>query len=84
VKIKALPIIFGLMLMTPCYLFSAGGKVKGPNEIAPDPMSDFIKNGEWGPGFNAQNKMLDEHAERYNLQDQDWRPQKPWYEPEEN
>jgi len=23
--------------------------------------------------------MLDEHAERYNLQDQDWRKQKPWY-----
>ena len=35
-KIKALPFIFGLMLMTPFYLFSAGGKVKGPNEIAPN------------------------------------------------
>jgi len=47
-------------------------------------MSDFIKSGEWGPGFNAQNKMLDEHAERYNLQDQDWRLQKSWYKPEKN
>jgi ribonuclease Z len=46
-----------------------------------DPMSDFIKGGEWGPGFNAQNEMLDEYAERYNLQDQDWRRQMPWYEP---
>jgi ribonuclease Z len=50
-----------------------------PQPGAPDPISDFIKSGEWGPGFNAQNKMLDEHAERYNLQDQDWRKQKPWY-----
>ena len=53
-----------------------------PERGRPDPMSEFIKNGEWGPGFNAQNKMLDEHAERYKLQDQDWRLQKPWYKPE--
>jgi len=46
-----------------------------------DPMSDFIKGGEWGPGFNAQNDMLDEYSERYNLQDQDWRRQMPWYQP---
>jgi len=55
-----------------------------PQLGSPDPMSDFIKSGEWGPGFNAQNKMLDEHAERYNLQDQDWRLQKSWYKPEKN
>ena len=48
----------------------------------PDVMSDFIKSGEWGPAFNAQNKMLDEHSKKYNLQDQDWRLQKPWYKPE--
>ncbi len=42
-------------------------------------MSDFIKLGEWGPGLNAQNKMLDEYAKKYNLQDQDWRPEKFWY-----
>ncbi len=52
-----------------------------PQPGAPDPMSEFIKSGEWGPGFNAQNRMLDEHAERYNLQDQDWRNAMPWYEP---
>ena len=51
-----------------------------PERGRPDPMSDFIKSGEWGPGFNAQNKMLDEHAERYKLQDQDWRKEKPWYD----
>jgi hypothetical protein len=43
-------------------------------------MSDFIKNGEWGPGFNAQNPMLDEHMKKYDLEDQDWRPAKPWYD----
>ena len=48
---------------------------------APDPMSDFIKNGEWGPGFNSQNEMLDEHMERYKLEGQDWRKQRPWYKP---
>ncbi len=52
-----------------------------PQPGAPDPMSDFIKSGEWGPGFNAQNEMLDEFAEKYNLQDQDWRKRMPWYEP---
>jgi ribonuclease Z len=40
---------------------------------------DFIKSGEWGEAFNAQNDMLDEHMENYNLQDVDWRPTKPWY-----
>ena len=52
-----------------------------PESGRPDPMSDFIKNGEWAPGFNAQNPMLDEHMEKYNLQGQDWRKQKPWYQP---
>ena len=61
--------------------------VPGPTQQPPpdksyaDPMSDFIKQGEWGPGFNAQNKMLDEHSEKYGLEDQDWRPAKPWYKP---
>jgi ribonuclease Z len=61
--------------------------VEGTTEQPPpqpgvlDPMSDFIKQGEWGPGFNAQNRMLDEYSEKFNLQDQDWRLQKPWYKP---
>jgi ribonuclease Z len=54
-----------------------------PQPGLPDPMSDFIKQGEWGPGFNAQNKMLDDFSEEYNLQDQDWRKLKPWYKPSE-
>ena len=62
--------------------------VLGPTRQPPpepgraDPISDFIKGGEWGPGFNAQNSMLDEHRKKYKLQDQDWRPAKPWYKPE--
>jgi ribonuclease Z len=52
-----------------------------PEPGRPDPMSDFIRAGEWGPGFNAQNEMLDEHMKRFNLQDRDWRPSKPWYQP---
>jgi len=52
-----------------------------PEKGRPDVMSDFIKQGEWGPGFNAQNPMLDEYARKFNLQDQDWRKQKPWYKP---
>ena len=47
-----------------------------------DGMTEFIKEGEWGPGFNAQNNMLDAHAEKYNLQDQDWRSEKVWYKAE--
>ena len=52
-----------------------------PEQGRPDVMSDFIKSGEWGPAFNSQNRMLDEHAEKYNLQEMDWRKQKPWYKP---
>ena len=54
-----------------------------PEKGRPDVMSDFIKQGEWGPGFNAQNRMLDEYSKKYKLEDQDWRPQKPWYKPAE-
>ena len=52
-----------------------------PEKGRPDVMSDFIKQGEWGPGFNAQNRMLDEYSQKYNLRDQDWRPEKAWYVP---
>ena len=40
-----------------------------------------FENGEWGPAVNAQDELLDEHPERYDLDDQDWRKKKPWYEP---
>ena len=52
-----------------------------PEKGRPSPMSDFIAGGEWGPGFNAQNEMLDEHMKKYNLQELDWRTDRPWYQP---
>jgi ribonuclease Z len=52
-----------------------------PERGRPSPMSEFIAEGEWGPAFNAQNKMLDEHSKKYNLEKMDWRKQKPWYKP---
>ena len=52
-----------------------------PDRNRPNVMTDFIREGEWGPGFNAQNDMLDEHMEKYGLEDEDWRPSKPWYKP---
>ena len=54
-----------------------------PQKGVPDPMSDFIKQGEWGPAFNAQNDMLDAHSEKYNLEKMDWRRKRPWYKPNE-
>jgi ribonuclease Z len=54
-----------------------------PEPGRPDPISDFIYSGEWGPGFNAQNEMLDEFSEKFGLEDQDWRKQKEWYKRKE-
>jgi len=71
------------MAVSPDRAFAVSGPTRQPppEKDWPDPMSDFIKNGEWGPGFNAQNDMLDEFSEKYNLEKQDWRPSKPWYKP---
>jgi ribonuclease Z len=52
-----------------------------PEKGRPAVMSKLISAGEWGPGFNAQNEMLDEYSKEFGLEDQDWRKQKPWYEP---
>lgn len=54
-----------------------------PDPNWPDPTSAFIAGGEWGPGFNAQNDMLDAFSVEYGLEDQDWRKQRPWYVPSE-
>lgn len=71
------------MAVSPDRASSVRGPTRQPPPVKglPDPMSDFIKEGEWGPGFNAQNKMLDEHAKKYKLEKQDWRKQKSWYKP---
>ncbi len=55
-------------------------KQPGPDPDWPNPFSEFIISGEYGPAFNAQNEMLDEHMKEYGLEDQDWRTAKPWYE----
>ena len=36
--------------------------------------SDFSNTGYWLPAYEAQNEAMDKHMEKYNLQDQDWRP----------
>jgi hypothetical protein len=36
--------------------------------------SDFTNAGYWLPAYEAQNEAMDRHMEKYNLQDQDWRP----------
>jgi ribonuclease Z len=36
--------------------------------------SDFTNAGYWLPAYEAQNEAMDKHMEKYNLQDQDWRP----------
>jgi len=41
----------------------------------------MVVDGEWGPGFNAQNPMLDEYSKKFNLEKIDWRKAKPWYKP---
>ncbi len=36
--------------------------------------SDFTNSGYWLPAYEAQNDAMDRHMEKYNLQDEDWRP----------
>ena len=45
-----------------------------PERGRPNPMSDFIDNGRFVEGFRAQDKMLDQHMKKYNLEKIDWRP----------
>ncbi len=54
--------------------------VPGPSRQAPPEkgrravFSDFTNSGYWLPAYEAQNDAMDKHMEKYNLQDQDWRP----------
>ncbi len=54
--------------------------VPGPSRQAPPEQgrrpvfSDFTNAGYWLPAYEAQNDAMDKHMEKYNLQDQDWRP----------
>jgi len=47
-----------------------------PEQGQPEVFSKFILDGRWDEGAQpAQKRMLDEFAEKYGLQDQDWRQQ---------
>jgi ribonuclease Z len=54
--------------------------VPGPTRQAPPEQgrrpvfSDFTNRGYWLPAYEAQNEAMDQHMEKYNLQDVDWRP----------
>jgi hypothetical protein len=48
----------------------------GPDRGRKSELTPFILSGRWDEGVQpAQKEMLDEFAEKYNLQDQDWRKQ---------
>jgi ribonuclease Z len=52
-----------------------GPSRQGPPEQGRRPVfSDFTNRGYWLPAYEAQNEAMDKHMEKYNLQDQDWRP----------
>ena len=44
-----------------------------PVKGLPNPMSDYIEGGKWREGYDAQNRMLDEFAKQYGLENEDWR-----------
>ena len=54
--------------------------VPGPTRQSPPEkgrrpvFSDFTNAGYWLPAYKAQNEAMDKHMEKYNLQEQDWRP----------
>ena len=62
--------------------YRLAGEATDAYEGARARIAEFIKAGEWGPGFEAQNEMLDEHMKKYGLEDLDWRKGKAWYSPQ--
>jgi ribonuclease Z len=48
---------------------------QGPPERGRRPVfSEFTNKAYWLPAYKAQNKAMDKYMEKYNLQDEDWRP----------
>jgi ribonuclease Z len=45
-----------------------------PQKGQPNPSTEYIEKGRWLPGFKAQDPMLDNFMKKYNLKEQDWRP----------
>jgi ribonuclease Z len=56
--------------------WSVPGRTRqSPPGKAPRPVfSDYTNKGYWLPAYEAQNDAMDRHMQKYNLQDQDWRP----------
>jgi ribonuclease Z len=46
-----------------------------PQRGQPNPSTDYIEKGRWLPGFKAQDPMLDKFMKKYDLKEQDWRPE---------
>ena len=46
-----------------------------PKKAQPNPSTEYIEKGRWLPAFKAQDEMLDRHMKKYNLEEQDWRPE---------
>jgi len=64
------------MAVSPDEAWSVPGTARQPppERGRPNPMSDFIDNGRFVEGFRAQDRMLDQHMKKYNLEKMDWRP----------
>lgn len=53
-----------------------GPTLQEPPERGRRPVfSEFSNKGYWLPAYKAQNKAMDKHMQKYNLQDGDWRPE---------
>jgi ribonuclease Z len=46
-----------------------------PQKGQPNPSTEYIEKGRWLPGFKAQDPMLDKFMKKYNMEEQDWRPE---------
>ena len=64
------------MAVSPDDAWSVPGTARQPppEKGLPNPISKDIDAGRWVPGFQAQDKMLDEFSKENNLEKQDWRP----------
>ncbi len=53
----------------------SGARQPKPEKGRPNPLTKFILDGRWDVN-DAQDPMLDAFRDKFNLQDQDWRPHK--------
>jgi len=53
-----------------------GTAMQGPPVEGRRPVfSDFTNSGYWAPAYEAQDEAMDEHMEKYGLEEEDWRPE---------